>query len=107
MESTGQKIKDSYLLHSFRRDKVAMISFAVLLLFLFAALFAPLLSPYNPYDVANIDIMDAELPPSWMEGESLVIFWGPIRRAEICSPPCSMGYGFQWSSVSVPWSSRP
>ena len=76
MESTGQKIKDSYLLHSFRRDKVAMISFAVLLLFLFAALFAPLLSPYNPYDVANIDIMDAELPPSWMEGGESRYFLG-------------------------------
>lgn len=68
MQTTRQKIKDSYLLYSFRRDKVAIVSFSILLLLLLAALFAPVIAPYDPYDTASIDIMDAELPPSWLDG---------------------------------------
>lgn len=31
------------------------------------AVFAPFIAPTNPYDLSSIDIMDAELPPSWMD----------------------------------------
>jgi len=33
-----------------------------------AALLAPLISPYNPFDLANLDVLDAELPPWWRNG---------------------------------------
>jgi peptide/nickel transport system permease protein len=45
-----------------------MLSFAVFLTFLLAAIFAPLIAPTNPYDLYSIDLMDSELPPSWLEG---------------------------------------
>ena len=32
-----------------------------------ASFFAPLLAPYDPYDPIQIDIMDSEIPPVWME----------------------------------------
>ncbi len=65
-----QKMKDSDFIYYFKRDKVAMVSFALFLAFFLAALFAPLLSPTDPYDLMIIDIMDSELPPSWMpEGD--------------------------------------
>ncbi|MCV5343562.1 ABC transporter permease, partial [Escherichia coli] len=32
------------------------------------ALAAPILAPTDPYDLTSIDIMDSELPPSWMDG---------------------------------------
>jgi peptide/nickel transport system permease protein len=66
--SRWQRIKDSDLLYYFKRDKVAMISFALFLTFLIAALFAPLIASTNPYDLTSIDLMDSELPPSWLDG---------------------------------------
>lgn len=62
-----QRFKDSHLFHSFSRDKVAMFSFALFITYVIAALLAPLIAPYDPYDPAMIDIMDSELPPAWQE----------------------------------------
>ncbi len=61
-----QQFKESYFLYSFKRDKVAITSFIVIILFLGLALTAPWISPMNPYDSANIDIMNSEIPPMWM-----------------------------------------
>lgn len=44
-----------------------MFSAFVFACFLVAALAAPIIAPTDPYDLTSIDIMDAELPPSWME----------------------------------------
>ncbi|MCU8317778.1 ABC transporter permease, partial [Vibrio vulnificus] len=66
--SAWERFKESDFLYYFKRDKVAMSSFAVFMLFLLLAIAAPLIAPSNPYDLSSIDIMDAELPPSWMEG---------------------------------------
>ena len=57
----------SYLFYSFRRDQVAIISFTILFIFVLASFFAPLLAPFDPYDPIQIDIMDSEIPPAWME----------------------------------------
>ena len=51
----------------FVANPVAVFGLALLGLVLFLALFAPLISPQNPYDLAQLDIMDARLPPG---GES-------------------------------------
>ncbi|MDO6707419.1 ABC transporter permease [Photobacterium sp. 1_MG-2023] len=65
--SRWQRFMHSDFIYFFKRDKVAMASFAVFLCFVLMALFAPLISPTNPYDLNSIDIMDSELAPSWME----------------------------------------
>nr|WP_086939240.1 ABC transporter permease [Thaumasiovibrio occultus] len=62
-----QRFMASDMVYYFKRDKLAMFSFAVFLMFLLVALFAPVLSPYNPYDLSSIDVMDAEIPPLWVE----------------------------------------
>ena len=62
-----ERFKDSYFLYSFKRDKVAMASFIALVGFVIIALSAPWISPMNPYDSANIDIMNSEIPPSWID----------------------------------------
>ena len=67
MKTKLQKFKDSYFWYSFKRDKVAVFSFFVLALFILAALTAPWIAPMNPYDAANIDIMNSEIPPVWMD----------------------------------------
>jgi len=33
-----------------------------------AAALAPLIAPQNPFDLASFDVLDAELPPYWLEG---------------------------------------
>lgn len=52
----------------FSESKVAVGALLVLLVIVFAAIMAPLITPQNPYDLAQVDIMDGRLPPG---GESL------------------------------------
>lgn len=72
--SAWERMKDSHLWHSFSRDRVAQVSFAIFVTYAILALFAPLLAPFDPYDVASIDIMDSEIAPSWAE-EGDERFW--------------------------------
>ncbi|WP_299017372.1 ABC transporter permease [uncultured Photobacterium sp.] len=65
--SRWERFKKSDILYYFLKDKVAMFSFAVFMVFVVSAILAPLIAPTNPYDLSTIDIMDSELPPSWME----------------------------------------
>jgi len=68
------RFKDSHFLHSFKQDRVAQVCFGIFSLAVLLALFAPLIAPFDPYDIAQIDIMNSELPPSWQdEGDSQ--FW--------------------------------
>src|SRR5680860_120356 len=66
--SRWDRFRESFLWYSFKRDKVAIISFLVLLLMVLAAIFAPFLAPTDPYDLALINIMNSEMPPLGMEG---------------------------------------
>jgi peptide/nickel transport system permease protein len=65
--STWHRFKDSGVYWSFRRDKVAIVSFAIMCLYFLLSFSAPLIAPYNPYDPTTIDIMDSEIPPAWLE----------------------------------------
>jgi len=66
--SYWERFKQSDFLYYFLRDKVAMFCFAIFMVFLVISITAPLLAPTDPYDLTSIDIMDSELPPSWLEG---------------------------------------
>ena len=50
-------------LREFFASRMAAAGALVLLLMLLAALAAPLLSPQDPYDLAQIDVLDSRLPP--------------------------------------------
>jgi peptide/nickel transport system permease protein len=63
-----ERFRKSYLLYSFKRDPIAVVSSVVLALLVVVSLLAPVVAPYNTYDTSTFDIMDAETPPSWMEG---------------------------------------
>jgi peptide/nickel transport system permease protein len=47
----------------FVANPVAIFGLALLAIILVLALFAPLISPQNPYDLAQLDVMDSRLPP--------------------------------------------
>ncbi len=65
--SLRQRLKDSQFLYSFLRDPVAVGSALLLLFMVLAGFSAPLIAPHNPYDVSSIDVMDAEIPPLWLD----------------------------------------
>jgi peptide/nickel transport system permease protein len=53
---------------SFRHSPVAVGAFAVLFVCLAAAFFAPLVAPYNPFDLKTLNLGDALSPPRWLAG---------------------------------------
>ena len=55
-------------------DPVSTAAFVVLLGIVFIALFAPLISPTDPYDLATVSILDSRLPPG-AESMDGVTFW--------------------------------
>ncbi len=62
------RIADSDIWHSFKQSKLTVVAAIVTLLIFFAALFAPLIAPQNPFDPANLSLIDSLLPPVWEEG---------------------------------------
>jgi peptide/nickel transport system permease protein len=58
----------------FAESKLALAGLALLALILLVALFAPLISPQNPYDLAQLDVQDSRLPPGSRSGDGLT-FW--------------------------------
>ena len=59
----------------FTESKLAVAGFFVFLCILFIAVFAPWLSPTNPYDLASVDILDSRLAPGekMMTGTTAVL----------------------------------
>lgn len=54
---------DSDFAYQFSRSPVAMVSFAVVLVLVLAALFAPLISPQNPFNPVELDLMNGFTAP--------------------------------------------
>ncbi len=50
----------------FCEDRIALIAFAVVVLLVLMALFAPLISPQDPYDLSGLSLRDARRPPGFV-----------------------------------------
>jgi peptide/nickel transport system permease protein len=50
-------------LRNFFASKIAAAGFIALLLIVLAAIFAPVIAPQDPYDLAHLDVMDSRLEP--------------------------------------------
>ncbi len=59
---------DTDLFYSFRQSPVTVSAAVVTVVMALAALFAPWIAPYDPFDVATLNLLDNELPPVWLEG---------------------------------------
>ncbi|MEA3358985.1 MAG: ABC transporter permease [Thermodesulfobacteriota bacterium] len=91
------RFKESYLLYNFKRDRVAIISFIILAFLILIGILAPIISPYNPYDAMNIDIMNAETPPAWVEdGDRNFLLGTDIQGRDLLS---TMIYGLRLSLI--------
>ena len=71
--STGwiRRALDSDIFYSFRRSRMTMIAAVVTALFFLLAIFAPVLSVQNPFDPAQLQLMNSRISPLWTaDGQS-------------------------------------
>jgi peptide/nickel transport system permease protein len=54
--------------HSFRTSPVAVLAALIAFVCVFCAVFANVVAPHHPFDLATLELGDAFLPPSWIDG---------------------------------------
>ena len=65
------RLAESDVFYSFRRSRLTMAAAAVTLLFFLIAIFAPLLAVQNPFDPAQLQLMNSRIAPLWTaDGQS-------------------------------------
>jgi len=68
MNAALSRFFDGDVWHSFRSSPVAIMAAVIALVCIFCAGFADWVAPHNPFDLASLELMDARLPPAWMDG---------------------------------------
>lgn len=58
-----RRFLDSDLFYGFKHTPVAVVSFAVILVIILAAVFADLIAPNNPFDPSSLNLMNGFTPP--------------------------------------------
>lgn len=61
--SAWSRFFGSDLWYSFMRSPITMLSALIVLLFVFGALFGPWIAPYDPFNPAQLNLMDGFTPP--------------------------------------------
>ncbi|MBX3454482.1 ABC transporter permease [Ferrovibrio sp.] len=64
---TLRRWRDSDLFHSFTRSPLVVIAATVALVMILAAVFAPWVAPFNPFDTGGLKLMEANTPPAWVK----------------------------------------
>ena len=59
----------------FARSRIALAGLLVLAAVLLVALVAPWITPQNPYDLMQLDVLDARLPPGSPQGSGQYTYW--------------------------------
>lgn len=67
---------DGDLVYSFLRSPLAVIAGTLSALVIVMAILAPWLAPHDPWDPASIELMNAQMPPAWLEGGSVEFLLG-------------------------------
>ena len=71
-----QRLWQSGAAMQFAQSRTAAAALVALLLIIAAAVLAPWISPQNPYDLAQLDILDARLPPGSPSADGAVYLLG-------------------------------
>ena len=86
---------DSDLWFSFPRSRITVVAAIVAASVILGAVFAPWIAPYDPFDLAKIDLMDSQTPPVWMEdGDSRFLLGTDDQGRDVVA---RMIYGFRIS----------
>ena len=62
--------------HEFAESRLALVGLALLALVVAIAILAPVISPQNPYDLAQLDVMDSKLAPGEASGTGKTYWLG-------------------------------
>src|SRR5215471_15573259 len=92
-----KRLVESDLFYSFRRSRLTMIAAAVTALFFLAAVFAPLLSVQDPFDPAQLQLMNSRIAPLWTaDGQSPFLLGTDEQGRDVLS---AILYGLRISLV--------
>ena len=88
---------ESDVFYSFRRSKLTMAAGAVTILFFLLAIFAPLLSVQNPFDPAQLQLINSRISPLWTaDGQSPYLLGTDEQGRDVLS---AILYGLRLSLV--------
>jgi peptide/nickel transport system permease protein len=92
-----KRLVESDLFYSFRRSRLTMIAAAVTALFFLAAVFAPLLSVQDPFDPAQLQLINSRIAPLWTaDGQSPFLLGTDEQGRDVLS---AILYGLRISLV--------
>jgi peptide/nickel transport system permease protein len=63
------------LVSDFCEDRLAVFGLFLVAVALFVAIFAPWISPQNPFDIGSLDLLDAKAPPGSVSGDGKLTYW--------------------------------
>ena len=82
---------DGDVWHSFKHSPMAIVAAVMALVCAVCAVFAGWIAPHNPLDLASLDLIDARLPPAWIdEGRAKYLLGTDDQGRDILS---SLMYG--------------
>lgn len=62
---TFKRLFDSDIWWSFKRSPVTVLAAILATICILGAVLSPVLAPHNPYDLAEISLLNSNLPPAW------------------------------------------
>jgi peptide/nickel transport system permease protein len=88
---------ESDLFYSFRRSKITIAAAVVTALFFLLAIFAPVVAVQNPFDPAQLQLMNSRIPPLWTaDGQSPFLLGTDEQGRDVLS---AILYGLRISLV--------
>ena len=85
----------------FCSSSLAVFSLLTFILIVLIAIFAPWISPQNPFDLAQVDVMDSRLPPG-SESFTGMVFWLGTDGAGVEYKGGSAVYRYDGAAVVAP-----
>lgn len=86
MSSVPARFLQGDVWHSFVHSPLALVSAVVAFVCVFCAVFANLVAPHNPMDLASLELADALLPPAWLpEGKTRYLLGTDAQGRDILS----------------------
>jgi peptide/nickel transport system permease protein len=91
------RVLENDVFYSFRRSKLTMLAAAVTVLFFLLAIFAFLLAVQNPFDPAQLQLINSRIPPLWTaDGQSPFLLGTDEQGRDVLS---AILYGLRISLV--------
>src|SRR5258708_9209840 len=81
-----RRAAESDLFYSFRRSRITMVAATITVLFFLLAIFASVLSVQNPFDPAQLQLMNSRIAPLWTaDGQSPFLLGTDEQGRDVCS----------------------